>query len=190
MRIRTPTLFAAVHVGRTEATATPTLAELPCCVYTLAVGNGEAGHQSARTHDTRRPYQRARHARELTPADAGLEMALENSLQSLTRSLSTKPARQIASVRGRISFLMNSRVKACTAIGGGGGAGGGSTDTPDPSRGVQPRRQPSRTTGPSACSDARLLTERDGEKQRQRTKGCLLSALYGDGNKWGLGGER
>ena len=67
-----------------------------------------------------------------TPADAGLDIALENSVQSLTRSLSTKPARQIASVRGRISRLMNSRMEACTAIGGGGGAGGGSTDTPDP----------------------------------------------------------
>ena len=39
MRIRTPTLFAAVHVGRTEATATPTLAESPCCIYTLAMAH-------------------------------------------------------------------------------------------------------------------------------------------------------
>ena len=67
-----------------------------------------------------------------TPADAGLEIALENSMQSFTRSLSTNPARQIASVRGRISPLMNSRMEACTAIGGGGGTGGGSTDTPSP----------------------------------------------------------
>ena len=194
MRIRTPTLFAAVHVGRTEATATPTLAESPCCVYTgtLAVGNGERGSRAlktryAKTSPTSQTCKRA------PPADAGLEMALENSVQSLTRSLSTKPARQIASVRGRISFLMNSRMEACTAIGGGGGAGGGSTDTPDPSRGVQPRRQPSRTMGPSACSDARLPTQRDGEKGEAKNERmpfeCMVRGWKQVGTWWRKKGE-
>ena len=65
-----------------------------------------------------------------TPDEAGFEMALENSLHSLTRSLSTKPAKHIASVRGLISDLMNSRMDACTPTGGGGGVGGGRADTP------------------------------------------------------------
>jgi len=67
-----------------------------------------------------------------TPAELGRERAFANSTHSLLRSLSTNPARQTASVRGRTSALMNSRMEAVTAIGGGGGAGGGSTDTPVP----------------------------------------------------------
>ena len=42
----------------------------------------------------------------------------------------------MASVRGRISALMNSRIEAVTAIGGGGGAGGGTIEVPvDPGGG-------------------------------------------------------
>ena len=64
-----------------------------------------------------------------TPAEVGFEIKFANSTHSLLRSLSTRPARQMASVLGRISDLINASMDAWTAIGGGGGVGGGSTDT-------------------------------------------------------------
>jgi hypothetical protein len=77
-----------------------------------------------------------------TPAVLGLDMEVMNSAHNLERSLSTNPARQIASVRGRTSRLMNSRMLDTTATGGGGGAGGGRTETPPPGGGGLPSTQP------------------------------------------------
>lgn len=66
----------------------------------------------------------------ITPDEAGFEIVFANSVHKRVRSLSTKPDKQMASVRGRISVLMNSRIEAVTAIGGGGGVGGGRTEVP------------------------------------------------------------
>ena len=66
------------------------------------------------------------------PAELGLDIEVMNSVHSLERSLSTNPARHMASVRGRTSRLMNSRISSAIAMGGGGGAGGGRTETPPP----------------------------------------------------------
>lgn len=82
----------------------------------------------------------------VTPAVLGLDMDVMNSVHSRERSLSTSPARQMASVRGLISRLTNSRMLDTTAIGGGGGAGGGSTETPPPGGGGGAALPDSQTT--------------------------------------------
>lgn len=74
----------------------------------------------------------------ITPDLAGLDITVANSVHSFVRSLSIRPERQMASVRGRTSALMYSRMLATTAMGGGGGAGSGKTDTPPPGGGGLP----------------------------------------------------
>ena len=85
----------------------------------------------------------------ITPARLDLASAVANSAHSVARSLSTRPERQMASVRGRTSFLMKSLMLATTAIGGGGGVGGGVTETP-PSGGGGGAANPLSQITPSA----------------------------------------
>lgn len=59
------------------------------------------------------------------PALAGFESSVANAMHSLAMSASTKPARQIADVRGMIVVLVYHCSDAVTAMGGGGGGGGG-----------------------------------------------------------------
>lgn len=69
--------------------------------------------------------------RELTvPALVGFASSVANALHSTAMSLSVSPARQIASVRGTIVFLVYHRSEAVTPIGGGGGGGEDSPPTP------------------------------------------------------------
>ena len=85
----------------------------------------------------------------ITPARLDLDSAVANSVHNFARSLSTRPERQMASVRGRTSFLMKSLMLATTAIGGGGGVGGGVTETP-PSGGGGGAADPLSQITPSA----------------------------------------
>lgn len=89
----------------------------------------------------------------ITPARLDLESEVANSVQSLVRSLSTRPDRHIASVLGRTSFTMNSLMLATTDIGGGGGVGGGVTEMPPPGGGGGAAKPLSQTT-PSAILPA------------------------------------